>query len=201
MIAATDGGAGRGSRAYRMAMWVGHYEPDATPVFYAVILGQVACGLWLPVSVNVITSGVAAPVLLLFIVAMLCSDFVHGRNLCPRDFDDTLLDPQGAVDKNMRRLAWIHRPKVRLVHAVAAFVVISILMISSLAYGWPWPIRAVMMVVAIAGVTLAGYTSVAIRTHRRLHPWCPLCRRRGGGGGGGSGSRVPDPQPVNTNAR
>lgn len=198
MIAATAGGAGRGSRAYRMAMWVGHYEPHATSVFHAVILGQVACGLWLPVSVNKITSGVTAAVLALLIVAMLCSDFVHGRNLCPRDLDDALLDPQGAVDKNMRRLVWMHRPKVRLLHAEAAFVVVGVLMISSLAYGWPWPARAVLMVAATTGVALAGYSSMAMRTHRRLYPWCPLCRR---GGGGGTWSRVPDPQPVNTNAR
>lgn len=202
MIAATAGGAGRRSRAYRAGMWLGHYEPRMTPFVYVLILWNIIGNLWFSASLSTITSNAIAAMMPVFIVAMLCSDWVHGRNLCPRDLDDTLLDPQGAVNKNMRRLVWWHRPLWwQLLRGAVGFALIALLATSLRLRGMPWPVRGMLTLVAIPGAAMVVYSAMAMHTHRRLQRWCTLCWRGGRGPKDQVPEPQPDPDPVNTISR
>jgi hypothetical protein len=187
--------AGRESCVRRVAMWLGHYEPRIAPVSNIVIFVFVLSVLWYPIQIAWV--GTFMVLMVMNIGMMVCGDFAHGRNLCPRDIDDTLLDPQGAVDRNLRRLSWVHRRRV--LGVIAPLTMIFLLTdVSRLAH-LPWPFRAAATVVAIAASLGVVYSSLSMYTHQRLQPWCPWCRH--GGHGPGSQVSVPDPQPVGTNVR
>lgn len=187
--------AGRESLVHRIAMWLGHYEPRISPVSDVAVLGYVLLTLWF--SIQPVGAIVYFVLVSVNLVAMFCSDFVHGRNLCPRDIDDTLLDPQGAVDKNLRRLSWMHGGRQRVLTTAAPLTMIALLVsVTGLAH-LPWPVRAVATALAIAAALVTMYASLSMHTHRRLQPWCPWCRH--GGRGPRSQATAPDPQPVGTN--
>lgn len=186
--------AGRESWGHRTAMWLGHYEPRISPVSDVGVVGYVLFTLWF--SIQPVGVTVYFVVVSVHLVAMFCSDAVHGRNLCPRDIDDTLLDPQGAVDKNLRRLSWMHGGRQRVLTTVAALTMIGLLVGVGALVHLPWPVRAMATALAIVAGTVTVYGSLSMHTHRRLQPWCPWCQH--GGRGPRSQATAPDPQPVGT---
>lgn len=195
MTSATAGDRpGRQSRARRAAMWLGHYEPVINPVFDAALIGYVLTWIWLQARPPLVA--VFAIVATGNLAAMFCGDLIHGRNLCPRDIDDTLLDPQGAVNKNLRRLQWAHGTWPRRLGLIASLTVIALLVTVPQLAHLPWPVRAVASVLAVVAGVAVTYGALSLYTHRRLQPWCPWCQH--GGGGPRSHVTAPDPQPVGT---
>lgn len=194
--AAADGPAGHPSIAHRAGMWLGHLHPRIAPPLFAVMLLGPVVAMWLPgLAAHAVISYAATPATITLILAGLCSSHVHDRNLCERDFDDTLLDPQGAVERHDRQLRWFHRHfKATTVALFAGFILVATWDVLS---SWPWPARAAVTLTALALVTVVCYGLTSMGTHRRLKRWCRYCRRNGGG----DPAPAPTPDPVTTGRR
>lgn len=196
--ATADGHARRDSTIHRVAMWLGHYEPRVVPVVFCALLAACFAYLWIP-RWSGVTDGLVTQLIAAAFVLARCG-VIHDRNLCRRHIDDTLLDPQGAVDRYRRRMAWCHDIRVRVstVSLVAGIVAIAAFACSRFAADWPWPARAAITAAALATFPVVVYTTLALRTHRKLQRWCLWCNP---GGGGGGHVTAPDPQPVGTSTR
>lgn len=120
-----------------------------------------------------------APLSLCGYVALIMAERRHDRHLCERCIASWPMDPEAEVTKHGWRLRFIHRfldlGVVRLV-LIAMGVFMIILTGIILLPRWPSVALSVLVYGMCAGLT------VLLHTHKRLQPWCPQCRGRGGGG-------------------
>lgn len=199
MTSATAGGhAGRGSLIHRAAMWAGHHHPRVMPPALGILLAASIVTTWTWTSASpalqLTISAVSIVSASIFLITIIASTLVHDRNLCERDFDDTLLDPQGEVERYDRQLRTYHRsPWMTSLSLLAAVALLSDQIVAT----WPWPARAAVTAASIGVFTVLVHHAMAVHTHRRLSRWCPYCRRRGPG----TPVVAPPPQPVSTNTR
>lgn len=167
--------------AHRMAMWFGHYNVHAAILGFAVvILGGFVLALdglpsWLDLTVRALTvAAIAASAYGTF------SRYYHDRNVCDRHIIEAPLDdPDGAVQRNRRKLRLFHRLTPGMVMKVAVvFLVASALM------QFVFHVPTVVLHLPLIGFASAlSYLAWSCVVHRRLEPWCPYCRRGGGDDG------------------
>jgi hypothetical protein len=122
----------------------------------------------------------------------------HDHRLCEACIAEVPLDPGAAVakaDRALRISHWTvdHQRLFRAImigfvgFAASVFFFVATGSRASLGFG-----------VADFAVLLGFvWLTRVFNTHRRLHPWCPYCRRRGGGGG----LHMPSPEPAGSTGR
>lgn len=190
-------------RWHQLRMWLGHYATLISVVWsgwlvLTIILRPLTEDppIWYALLYTVVTLGL--------VIAAFASSWnqrFHDRNLCLRDLAATpLTDPQREVERKMWALRAFHSLTLLALNGVFLLVVIVVLTHSATQHGWAGP--AQLWVYLLITVYLVASTMVHVmsRIHRRLEPWCPLCRR-GGGGGGSYFNPDPAPDPSMTTPR
>lgn len=178
----------------RLLIWVGHYQARVqlvtTPLFWL-----------LPAAVAVVTDSRAVDwvvtVLVLAAVPVIMVTFIgkdlHDRSLCLRDTEtdlETVLDPEGAVNRNRNRLRWYHRRWATYLVGGASIIWAATNGLLTRQASFPVRLGALGLAVLITGAVL--YLLVLVpATHQRLRPWCPWCHWRDGG----DEEAAPDPAP------
>jgi hypothetical protein len=185
------------SRIARLRMFIGHYAGKISAWLSLIFSIRIVLGVWFPDLIR----PWSLAFLIVFIVTLALITWgghAHRRALCEREKDDIalVLDPQAAVDKNLRRLKAYHlftttRLGSNVTWAVCGTVFVALLLINHL---WPLAGDIVATVLISAASPLVFYLDLATMTHRRLSPWCPYCRH--GGRGPRRTHRVPTPDPV-----
>ncbi len=182
---------------HRAAMWLGHYAPRIELGSYAVMAVMFTganAGDW----PGVITWSLTAPgltALVVSYVAMVCDHTVHRQNLCLRDLNQSpLLNPQAEVERRGRLLRFLHSR--RLLHLL--FGSLAVLFGGILLSSWMrnhdmrYP-TAVFIVGYLTSTAISAWNVWATDIHRRLYPWCPLCRW---GRGPDDDEDDPEPEPT-----
>ncbi len=185
--------AGDPGRRHAAAMWLGHYAGEL------YLSGMALQGVAL-VSMNLLpegaqwaTTAVVFPYLMLAVVALILQTEVHDRNLCPRDLAQApLADPEGEVQ---RRMGWLRRYHGARKRLLLAPVLLIAVMVVALAFPGGRFIQQGALLVFMA---FASWRLYIIRIHRRLRPWCPMCRWGRGDDGPKEPSPVTPPANVHT---
>ncbi len=182
---------------FRLAMWWGHHSVRWLPIPFAMGMAALAVSWWLPdlpPAQNVALLAVPMVIFGATGLGVLCTDLVHGRNLCLSCVNDPpLLNPQAAVDRHLRTLRFFHARR-RMRAAIGLSFLSTAAMVAGRSPMLPAPGRAGVTALFAAGVAANVYLMHVYRTHRRLHVWCPWCRR--GGGGPDDPQTAPTPDPV-----
>lgn len=172
-------------------VWGHHSRSWSTPaaVFCAVYL---IARWWYPMDSSPLwVAALLVAAMTVVVVSMITGDLsqrVHDRNLCLRCLNQApLLDPAAAVQRKLRLLRYFHSPIRRRLLWVTVPVAVFIALWSG-----PLPLGPrIVATLAASGLVLNMIRSDrAVNVHRRLHPWCPLCRH-----GRGRGFH-PDPAPT-----
>lgn len=186
-------------RLFRMAMLLGHYNLRAELPLTVAVWSGIMLSWWLP-SGTVLAGAATAAVFALAAIAMAMlafQDFVHDRNLCLRDVRDApLLDPQGAVTRNLRYLEARHdQRKQNILRVISLLPILAMLMASSTL---SIPVKIAVTVAALVGIVVLAYLTHVGIVHRRLQAWCPWCHPRRGDG---DEVVAPTPDPAGTGQR
>lgn len=177
-------------------MWWGHYSRPWLPAIYVTIEAVLIVSWW------GVKLGPAVEILrwtaLTTILTALISKQIHDRNLCLRHIQESpLLDPQTAVDDNMRYLWFMHRK--HLSWGVVALAALPLLLPVTGRWDLPLYARIALTVLALVGLAATWYFLHASNVHRRLVGWCPWCNPRRGGDD--HPAVAPTPDPVGTSNR
>ncbi len=177
----TIGPADDNSRRHRTAMWAGHYATTITLAANATmaIAFTVTTAIQFSKAAEWAIMLPAIAFLIASIVAGMCEQTIHRRNLCLRDLNQApLLDPQRDVDRHIRTLRTLHNH--RRVLAITAGG-LALLMGSATLYGWAHrhgipAASAILIGGFLANIAASTWHVWATAIHRRLYPWCPMCR-------------------------
>lgn len=175
-------GSGRGfdgideSRADRVAAVWGHYAPELLSVS---IIAAIVVGLRPPSGPLAVTVPLA---LVLFVLASWLFMRRHDRQLCEHCAASMPLNASEQAGRFQRRF-W-------LAHAASApHLLIPYLVLLIGSNFIPGTIgRIIWALVQFSMI----YLIMSHSTHRRLQPWCPVCRN----GGGGAKDHEDAPEPV-----
>jgi hypothetical protein len=197
-VVAGDGTPAR-TRLHRLRMWLGHHAARANMTALVVTVAAGATVRSVIPPHNPLHTVVAVFMVLCLTVTVCLVDtssVYHDCNVCERDLADTLNsrnspfdDPDTAVDRA--------RPRLRLWHWLAAHqwwygatvvaLIVVFIALSVLIHIPEWARETPMMLVVVILCVVYRLNS----THRRLRPWCLICRR-----GGGGGFSLSDPSPT-----
>jgi hypothetical protein len=126
--------------------------------------------------------------LALWMVTLAWATPVHGRSLCERCASEAPLNPgmeAERCDRRLRQMHWIGDMPPFVVLTAGFLVIVAVNVAGAvLRLGAPTTL-------ALIGIGL--YVNVITRTHNRLQPWCPYCRR---GRGDGDPAVTPTPDPA-----
>lgn len=183
--ASSSAAAGGHGRLFHLAMLLGHYSRRTSPVVTILVWALIILGWWAP-DYNKSLLGAAfyftvLGLLVADITGLFCRIFVHDRNLCLRDLQESpLLDPQSAVDKNIRALRTCHSRRFHKTLLGISFAPIVVLLAVAGIKEMPLLVKVALTVMAAAGITTTIYVGHIQNVHSRLQPWCPFCRRDDG---------------------
>ena len=158
-------------------MWLGHFEPWSTTLFY-LQMGTALAFAWETPLVLAISFGIV------FAVCQFAMIY-HDSRLCVRCLHAKPLEaPQQAVDRR-RRVLWLFHQRLLILAALLAAGVL--LTAQALARDHPWlRVGAIFFLIVL-------FLLYASRVHRRLRLWCPFCHR--GGDADGDDGDEPDDGP------
>lgn len=196
-----DNGEGR-SVIHKAGLLIGHYSSHINIYLMAFLSARAAAGIWYHPDGNLSRAIHSASTILALAVlaASLCGERIHKQNLCMRDLHAApILDPQGAIDKNMRRLRLIHTRRSAIYLMAAALAFLTLVFIADKARAWPLGAKAGTTAVMLMMGALVSYIDLARITHQRLQHWCPLCRRGPGNNDEVTPAPTPDPVGAKTN--
>jgi hypothetical protein len=178
-------------------MKIGHYQDRFAFVLVPIVFSNAVTD---PLHLSPTTDAVlniisfAATVLWLF---SCWAESKHNRNLCLLDLEETpLLDPQGAVDRDMWKLKIFHsKGKVVAVMGVFFLLLITANVLGTHGNEWAMWFRLALIFPFVAAYLVV--TEVTTTAHRRLYPWCPFCKRRRDDDDEET-TPAPQPQPTGT---
>jgi ABC-type transport system involved in cytochrome c biogenesis permease component len=110
--------------------------------------------------------------ILWLVAALLADDRYHTSRLCERCIAATPLDPQAAVERRMRWLQLHHETRWQMLALVPA---VALELWLGTSHGW-LSIAADLLLICVISLSFGSEY-----IHRRLYPWCPMCRWRDGG--------------------
>lgn len=182
----------------RAAQLVGHHKTRVWTAYVAcTLIGGITLGL------------LDAPLLIIpAVVALLAAgalvmklEGMHDRRLCEGCISSLPLNPSEAAarkDRPLRAVHWTNnrRPLFLLLVAFSIAVPVSGFLVQ-LRWRWHLPGSLPFILSGFAMLLVWLWFVRAFDIHRRLSPWCPYCRRRGGGGG----LHMPSPEPAGSTGR
>lgn len=181
----------------RLAQRAGHHK-IAMWIWYVVggLAGSVVIGLFAAHNRGALFTFLG--LLLATGLGLMKLEAVHDHRLCEACIDEVPLNPGAAAvkaDRQMRAAHWTvdHRSWfLTLMLGAVAFVATEFAFL-------PHSSPAAFAFLGADLLAMTGFVLLlrAFNTHRRLHPWCPYCKRRGGGGG----LHMPSPEPAGSTGR
>ncbi len=193
----TASAAGQPGRRHAVMMWLGHYGSELYLAGMTAVGVALATTQGLPTAVQWAVAAFVLPIMLLAVTAVALQFVVHDQNLCLRDLTQAPLgDPEGEVQRRMWWLRRYHRQRV-IVSVLATFILILVM---AVALGLGSAGAIVQTTALLAFIAFGCFKMQSTRIHRRLQPWCPMCRWGGGDDGPEEPSPVVPPANVRTRA-
>lgn len=179
-MATTESSFGsEGRLPFRLAMLVGHYALRWQSAALTTLVGLTTANMWhgrLPLAVDIF----GAILSVISVIGMMCAMFVHELSLCPLEMREAPFhDPQEAVERNRRRLRYYHNRTLAMAFVVLCSFPVIIFLAAPAASRGPALVKALLTVLAIAGLAGNIYSARVLRTHQQLALWCPWCRDDG----------------------